>query len=176
VTFTSEATDLLSAEDTNGYGDVFVHDRDVRGDGTFDEAEDIKTVRVSVASDGSEADWGASFSRISSDGRFVVFLSQSTNLINDGTVEDGNVYICVHDRDADPEGPNGIFDEPGAISTAMVSFVFNDRSEDVESFHLSISSNGQFIAFNSDADDLVGDDGNDNWDVFVAPNPLFRAP
>jgi hypothetical protein len=47
VAFQSLANNLVD-NDTNGLTDVFVHDRDVHADGTFDESGDIATVRTSV--------------------------------------------------------------------------------------------------------------------------------
>src|SRR5262245_23553123 len=63
VAFTSAAPDLV-AGDTNGYSDVFVRDLQT---GT--------TQRVSVRSDGGQADRGGGKAGISADGRFVSFTS-----------------------------------------------------------------------------------------------------
>ena len=69
VGFSSGATNLV-AGDTNGQTDGFVHDR-----------ETGKTERVSVASDGTAGDGLSSPPSFSADGRFVVFNSDSTNLV-----------------------------------------------------------------------------------------------
>ncbi len=69
VAFTAIATNLV-ADDTNGFPDVFVHDRDT---GT--------TERVSVTSDGTESNYGALASAISDDGRYVTFDSYANNLV-----------------------------------------------------------------------------------------------
>lgn len=81
VAFASEATDLVPG-DTNDSLDIFVRDL---ATGT--------TERVSVASDGSEANDGSYSPDISGDGRYVVFWSAATNL--DATGERG---VYVRDR------------------------------------------------------------------------------
>jgi Tol biopolymer transport system component len=69
VAFFSEATNLVPG-DTNGRGDLFVHDR---GAGT--------TERVSVATGGTEGDLDSAHPSISADGRYVAFASAATNLV-----------------------------------------------------------------------------------------------
>ena len=64
VAFFSEASNLVP-DDTNGHADIFVHDR---RSGT--------TSRVSVASDGAEADAPSTAPSISADGRHVAFQSR----------------------------------------------------------------------------------------------------
>ena len=91
--FSSLASNLVPA-DTNEKDDVFVRDR-LTG----------QTTRVSVASDGTEAN-GMSFeTAISGDGRYVVFASWATNLVsgdtnicNEGTGDHSCADIFVHDR------------------------------------------------------------------------------
>ncbi|MGE3181918.1 MAG: TolB family protein [Phycisphaerae bacterium] len=73
VAFASIAPNLV-ANDTNGVADIFVRDREA---GT--------TVRASVHSDGTEADFSSSSPAISRDGRYVVFASIATNLVDNDT-------------------------------------------------------------------------------------------
>src|SRR5437667_281655 len=84
VAFDSAATDLV-AGDTNGVSDVFVHDRQT---GT--------TERVSVASDGTQANNASSYPALSADGRLVAFQSDATNLVAGDT--NGATDVFVHDR------------------------------------------------------------------------------
>lgn len=79
VAFTSYAADLVPG-DTNGVGDVFIHDRLTRA-----------TTRVSVAPDGHEFLRGASSPAISADGRYVAFDTAENPFI-------GGARIYVHDR------------------------------------------------------------------------------
>ena len=161
VAFTSNATNLVSG-DSNGWKDIFVHDRDTDGDGVFDEAGAVKTVRVTVASDGTEADASSLAPSISADGRHVAFQSTATTLIPGDT--SGTQHIFVHDRDADGDG---IFDEAGTISTTRVSIDSSGAAADFGSNLASISSDGRSVAFRSSATNLVAGDTNARMDVFV---------
>jgi hypothetical protein len=69
VTFSSSASHLVPG-DTNGVGDVFLHDR-LTG----------ITTRVSVNSAGVQGNDGSGASSVSADGRFVGFISGATNLV-----------------------------------------------------------------------------------------------
>ncbi|MDZ4773733.1 MAG: calcium-binding protein [Planctomycetota bacterium] len=83
ATYVSLATNLV-AGDTNGVADVFVH-----------ELATSVTTRVSVRSDGGQADAWSTGSGITPDGRFVAVLSDATNLApGDGGFRD----MFVHDR------------------------------------------------------------------------------
>ncbi|WP_149549982.1 TolB family protein [Streptomyces marokkonensis] len=86
--FGADASNLVSG-DTNGLGDVFV--RDLR-EGTVE--------RVSVSSDGAQADGDSSALGISADGRYVLFRSRAGNLVRwDSPPMDPGVYdIYLHDR------------------------------------------------------------------------------
>lgn len=69
VTFWSRSADLVPG-DTNGVDDVFLRDT-VAG----------TTTRVSVASDGGQANAASSRPRLGADGRFVLFWSDASNLV-----------------------------------------------------------------------------------------------
>lgn len=84
VVFSSEAAGLVPG-DTNGFADVFVHDR---RDGT--------TSLVSVAADGEPGDGGSGYPSISSDGRYVAFWSAATNLVPGDTNDCADLFL--HDR------------------------------------------------------------------------------
>src|SRR5262249_13194982 len=81
VAFDSTATNLVQG-DTNGWDDIFVHDRLT---GT--------TVRVSVDSAGHEADAAGAKSAISGDGRFVVIGTGATNLVPGDTNGFSDVFV-----------------------------------------------------------------------------------
>jgi len=83
IVFQSEAGNLVPG-DTNGREDIFVRDRKAG-----------RTVRVSVASDGTQSDGDSSWPSISADGRRVAFTSKAANLVPDDTngVED----VFVHE-------------------------------------------------------------------------------
>ena len=163
VAFWSCSTDLVIS-DTNGYCDIFVRDRDSDEDGIFDEEGAVKTVRVSVAGDGSQANGDSGAPDISADGRFVVFESLASNLVAGDTNDEYDVFL--HDRDADEDG---IFDEEeaGAISTIRISVATNGTEGDGFSGRASISADGRYVAFESSATNLVPDDTNNYSDIFL---------
>ena len=84
VAFESLASNLVPG-DTNGVGDVFVHDRQT---GT--------TERVSVSSAGTQGNGDSAVPSISADGRFVAFVSVASNLVPGDT--NGRLDVFVHDR------------------------------------------------------------------------------
>ena len=110
--------------------------------------------RVSVSSSGVEAN-GDSFAPLydgaSENGRFVVFESDATNLV----AADGNGLRDVFVRDRHLGTTTRVSEVPGG----------GDASGD--SRYPSISEDGRWIAFSSDAPDLVVDDTNAAQDVFV---------
>lgn len=81
VAFSSEADNLV-ANDNNAIDDVFVHDL---GTG--------ETTRVSVTSDGSEGDGVSLVTSMSGEGRYVSFISSSTNFLPEGSEATGGFYI-----------------------------------------------------------------------------------
>lgn len=139
VTFHSYANNLV-AGDTNGWTDVFVHDR-LKG----------TTERVSVDSNGEQANASSYDSSISEYGRFVAFQSKATDLIPEDT--NGTVDIFVYDRQ------KGV--------TERVSVDSNDGQGNSHSAFPSISDDGRFVAFDSQATNLVPGDTNGHLDIFI---------
>lgn len=139
VGYNSGATNLV-AGDTNAQTDSFVYDRQT---GT--------TTRVSVAADGEQSD-GISFApSFNADGRYAVFNSDATNLVAGDTNETSDVF--VHDRQTG--------------TTERVSVGSAGEQGDSGSREGSISGDGRFITFHSDATNLVAGDTNGDTDVFV---------
>jgi len=147
IAFRSEADNLV-AGDTNARWDIFVRDRAA---GT--------TTRVSVASDGSQGNHHSMEASISDDGRFVAFRSLASNLVTDD--DNNRADIFVHDRNTG--------------QTAIVSRPPGGQA-DGHSANPVISGNGQWIAFESDATNLVAADTNQARDIFRVANPLWSAP
>jgi len=149
VAFESSAHNLVSG-DTNGYLDVFVHDR-----------QSGVTERVSVATGGAQGNNGSVRPWISADGRLVAFQSASSNLGLGADVNpDWDVF--VHDRQ------NGTT-ELASISSAGVQ-------GNGQSAWASISGDGQFVMFQSRATNLVPGDTNGQDDVFVHDrNPMHST-
>ncbi|MGD9241035.1 MAG: hypothetical protein PVG69_13470 [Desulfobacterales bacterium] len=144
VAFISEATNLVPG-DTNAAQDVFVHDLDSG-----------ITERVSIASVGTQGDDDAFTLSLSSNGSFVAFGSFATNLVAGDTNDAIDVF--VHDRDTG--------------TTERVSIATAGAQANDESFSPAISSSGRFVAFRSDATNLVANDTNNNSDIFVRDRTL----
>ena len=172
VAFESYATNLVPGDTNTPFGtDVFVHDRDVDGDGVFDEPGAIATRRVSVAGSGAQANGESLLPRLSADGRVVAFTSEATNLVAGDT--NGATDIFVHDRDVDGDG---VFDEPGAIATLRVSVTSTGAQGNEDSLssdrQLGLSADGYVVAFVSWATNLVAGDTNGVMDIFVHDRPV----
>ncbi len=140
VAFSSEATNLITS-DTNGFSDIYVVNALT---GTL--------ARVSVATDGSQANGGSFKPAISTTGRYIAFESTATNLIAAGTTV-GVTHIYVHDRDV---SGSGTFDTAGNISTGLVSQSSGAAQGNGNSIQASISGGGQYVVFASDATNLGG--------------------
>jgi Tol biopolymer transport system component len=139
VAFVSNAGNLVPG-DTNADFDVFVHDRMT---GT--------TERVSVDSNGAQADSASDWCAISADGRFVVFSSTATNLVPGDTNGDYDVFL--RDRQA------GVTECISVDAAGIPGNGFSDVS--------SISGDGRFVAFTSLASNLVSGDTNATYDAFL---------
>src|SRR5262249_8032273 len=121
--------------DTNATFDVFVRDR-VLG----------RTVRASVAADGSQLALGAFYVDMSEDGRYVAFSSSDPNVVGAG---------------ADTNGVDDIFVRDMILNTtARVSVTSMGAEADGDSIIPKISSNGRFVVFRSYATNLVPGDTN----------------
>jgi Tol biopolymer transport system component len=137
--YDSVATNLVTG-DTNASADVFVHD-----------ATTGETERVSVATDGRQANEDSQAPTVNRSGRFVAFDSSASNLVRGDTNQVLDVF--VHDR------------VTGA--TRLVSATPNGTAGNASSFAASISASGRYVAFVSDASNLVAGDTNHVRDVFV---------
>lgn len=145
IAFSSYAPNLVPG-DTNGAGDVFVRDRRA---GT--------TERVSIDSSGKESNEPPlggflAHTAISSNGRLVVFASNASNLVPGDT--NGAKDVFLHDRKTDK-------------TTRISVSSSGEESSGPSDTEVSISANGRFIQFGSDASNLVPDDTNASWDVFL---------
>jgi len=106
---------------------------------------------ASVDGDGGKANGQSSEPSVSSDGRYVAFSSYATDLVPDDN--NGQPDIFVRDLRA------GI--------TRRVNVDVAGGDADSSSFEPSISADGRYVAFTSNASDLVEGDGNARFDVFV---------
>jgi len=145
IVFHSAASNLVF-NDANQVVDIFAYDQQTR-----------QIARISVASDGTEADGDSTAVALSGDGRFVVFESVATNLVNNFTdnFTDGLSQIYLHDR---------------AIgATTLISHSADDTqlpaNQDARS--PAISADGRYVAFQSAATNLIADAPNAITDIFI---------
>jgi Tol biopolymer transport system component len=139
VAFYSYASNLV-AGDTNNCNDVFVFDR-----------QSGSVQRVSVADGGAEGNAYSFSPSISDDGRFVAFTSYASNLVTGDTNSMQDIF--VYDR------------QTGSIHRASVANGGTESNDSSDS--ASISGDGRFVAFTSNASNLVTGDANGTSDVFV---------
>jgi Tol biopolymer transport system component len=139
VAFVSDASNLVPNDD-NGVRDVFVRDM-VSG----------TTELESVASDGTQQNSDAAQPAISADGRMVAFPSFASNLVPNDTNDAFDVF--AHDRVTG--------------ETVRASQTSDGTQGDAPSTYAAISGNGRYVAFGSDATNLVANDTNGDRDVFV---------
>ena len=199
VAFNSDADNLVD-NDMNGFGDVFLHDRNTG-----------KIELISVSMDGISGNDLSFWSSVSSDGRYVVFMSQANNLVPSDTNESWDIF--VRDRttgvtklisnaydgsqansqseypvisadgryvafasdatnlvEGDTNGYRDVFEvdqQTGKITRVSVSSDGTQTDNGTQQFSLSISADGRYIAFQSLATNLIADDTNASWDIFV---------
>lgn len=143
VAFYSDATRLVGG-DTNQARDVFVYD-----------AATAAVERVSVSNAGGQANRASHVAggapSLSADGRFVAFYSDATNLVDGGLNGERNVF--VRDRVAG--------------TTTLVSIGLDGVAANGPSLFPSISADGRYVAFQSQASNLVPGDTNGASDIFV---------
>jgi hypothetical protein len=107
---------------------------------------------VTVGYDGSPPNGYTSSPSISGDGRFVAFMSNATNLVNDG-VNDDKTHVYVRDR---------LLGKTVRASQSTGGAPANNVS-----YEPVMSGNGRYVAFYTEASNLVPNDTNNVYDVFV---------
>ncbi|MEG4058914.1 calcium-binding protein [Microcoleus sp. Pol7_B2] len=141
VVFESNATNLVPG-DTNNERDIFVRDLLTN-----------TTTRVSVDSASNQANSGSYIASISADGRFVAFSSFASNLVPGDTNNTTDVFV----RDT----------LANTTTRVSVDSAGNQANDVSYSYLPSISADGRFVAFESNATNLVPGDTNDTGDIFV---------
>jgi len=109
------------------------------------------TARASVSTAGVEGNGYSQMPSISADGRYVVFYSDSSNLVSGDTNGANDVFL--HDMQTG--------------TTSRISVSSSGTAGNSESFFPSISADGRYVVFTSAATNLVSGDTNGIEDVFV---------
>jgi Tol biopolymer transport system component len=118
-----------------------------------------ETERVSVSSSGTQGDSGSESASISAHGRFVAFSSNASSLVRGDT--NGCRDVFVRDRKTG--------------TTERVSVSSAGRQANRASGSPAISAGGRFVAFGSNASNLVRGDTNRDYDVFVHDRKTGRT-
>src|SRR4028119_572855 len=139
VAFDSDASNIVPGDTNNNY-DIFVRDRLTN-----------TTTRVSLDSAGNQAKSDFYSPSISADGRFVAFRSYASNLVPGDTNDTDDIFV----RDTLTN------------TTTRVSVNSAGNQGNSSSLDPSISGNGRFVAFISNATNLVPGDTNNKRDIFV---------
>lgn len=154
IMFSSWKTNLVQ-NDGLGSLDAFVYDNLTK-----------EIAKASLSYDGEDIGYNTRVitPRISDNGRYVSFYSESKNIVPNDTNTTGYYMggsdVFIRDRTKD-------------LNTRV-----SVSSEDMEANHNShnnkMTNNGKFVIFSSRATNLVSDDNNGFVDVFLAKNVLFE--
>jgi Tol biopolymer transport system component len=109
------------------------------------------TQRVSTATSGIQGDGESAHPNISADGRIVVWQSFASTLVANDT--NGATDVFAHDRVTG--------------ETTRVSVDSSGAQANGGSYYPAISDDGRYVAFQSDASNLVPGDANARMDIFV---------
>lgn len=150
VAFMSEATNLV-ALDANGATDVFVRDR-LKGTTT------LVSHGISGLGGGSQSSWAPA---ITPDGRFIAFYSKATDLIPLVPDVNGAWDTFLFD------GQTGKLVLVSLNTQGLPGNDHSGESPGVPGGVPAVSSDGRFVAFTSWASNLVPNDTNQRYDVFV---------
>ena len=141
VTYTSQATNLV-ANDTNDVADVFLYNQ-----------QNASTTRVSVSSQGAQANNRNDIAFLSADGRYVLFSSIASNLIANDTNDRGDLFLRNLSNN----------------TTVRVSVRSNGAQATGDTSLGVLSADNRYIAYVTFASDIVSGDRNNNSDVFLRP-------
>ncbi|WP_374688578.1 IPT/TIG domain-containing protein, partial [Promineifilum sp.] len=139
VAFWSGANSLIP-QDSNGWDDVFVHDR-----------ETGQTTLISINTAGESGNGSSYAPAITADGRYVAFESYATDLVAGDTTTSLDMF--VRDR------------ETG--QTKRVSVNSAGAQGNGFSYKAAISDDGRYVAFASGAANLVVNDTNEADDILL---------
>jgi cysteine-rich repeat protein len=140
VVFETRATDILAMDPNPAHGDVILYDRDVDGDGAFEEDADDKSFSlVSQAQGVCCADGASGAPRISSDGHWIAFFSQATNMLGPGTDTNGAQDVFLAEVVGSVAAP------VARVSGYQATSISDDEQLNGSSNVRAISGDGRFL-------------------------------
>ncbi|OQW92736.1 MAG: hypothetical protein BWK79_14060 [Beggiatoa sp. IS2] len=139
VVFSSYSSNLVP-DDHNEVADIFVYDQ---------QTHQLK--RVSLRGDLQASNRHSFNPVISADGRYIVFDSDATNLVENDTNQAVDVFVY----------------DMQTATLSRISVDNNGIEGNADSLAPSISATGQMIAFESMATNLIANDDNNNSDLFL---------
>jgi len=139
IVFRSGASDLVH-NDYNGLVDIFLY-----------KQNDSTMRRISMAYTGAEANGSSGQTVISMDGRFVAYRSGASNLVPNDTNGKNDIFLY--------DVQTGQTTRVNVSSTGQQA---NGTSRDP-----SVCANGRYVSYTSDANNLVPNDSNGKFDVFL---------
>lgn len=146
VVFESSASNLVTG-DNAGNKDIFLASVNPPGaNDTFSPTSAVTISRITRGASGAEANDDSDSAVISGNGQYIVFVSSATNLISGLSTSGRQVYL--HDRIAG--------------TTTLISKNGSGSDGDGDSFSPSISYNGRYVAFITQATDIIS--GNSSAD------------
>jgi Tol biopolymer transport system component len=140
VVYSSDASNLVEG-DTNAEYDIFLYDRKKK-----------TTQRISMDSLGGQANGGSYSPRISSKGRFVVYVSDAANLVGGDSNQLPDIFR---------------FDKKTGITSRISLSSQGTEVTGGGNFSPDINTSGRYVVFKSYADNLVEGDINNNSDIFL---------
>ncbi|WP_165449553.1 TolB family protein [Krasilnikovia cinnamomea] len=139
VVFSSDASNLVPG-DTNGNTDVFLRDL-VRK----------TTRRVSLSRAGLQGNADSEWPVVAGNGRYVVFLSYASNMVPGDTNGESDLFVRDLTRN----------------TISRINLSNSGRQANAQTYDAKISDDGRYVAFYSEASNLVPGDTNGAGDVFV---------
>jgi PKD repeat protein len=140
IVFESHSTNLV-ADDANEVSDIFMRDRELG-----------ITYRLSVSNHGEQANGHSATPMVNANGTVVVYQSSASNLADDDDNDARDIFV----RDL------------VTSTTSRVSIRSNGNEANASNFASpAIDASGRYVVFYSSANNLVENDNNNAWDVFV---------
>ncbi|MBD2154195.1 putative Ig domain-containing protein [Leptolyngbya sp. FACHB-16] len=160
VVFSSSDGTLVSG-DTNGAIDIFLHDRVIG-----------ETSRISMGTQGEQANGNSRLPSISKDGRYITFVSNATNLVAGSSTSLGNVY--TYDR------------QTGKTTVIEGSYIANPAGSPLnwanpapflqpELFDSEISADGRAVVFYSSYANVLGDGADKPPGIYLYSPRFFNG-